>query len=118
MGPPNIFQRIRPEKNFYRAWKWLNPEVNSSQLTESMLDVSTLTLKKETNVKLLSLLSDKEREVLSLVAEGVSTKEMADQLQLSPKTIETYRNNLINKLNARNSSDLIRIAIKEGFIRI
>ncbi len=88
----------------------------SSQLTESVLEVSSMEVKKETNVKMLSLLSDRERDVLRLVAEGVSSKEMADQLHLSPRTIETYRKSLLKKLDARNSADLIRIAIREGLI--
>ncbi len=88
----------------------------SSQLTESVLDVSSLEVKNETNVKMLSLLSNRERDILRLVAEGVSSKEMADQLNLSPRTIETYRKSLLKKLDARNSADLIRIAIREGLI--
>ena len=88
----------------------------SSMLMESMLKVSSLEVPSGTNVKLLSLLSEREQDVLKLVAEGVSTREMAEQLHLSPKTIETHRKSLLSKLGARNSADLIRIAIREGFI--
>ncbi|MCK6616762.1 MAG: response regulator transcription factor [Cyclobacteriaceae bacterium] len=88
----------------------------SSQLTESMLEVTPLTVRKESNVKLLALLSQREREVLQLIAEGISTKEIAEKLHLSPGTVETHRKNLLKKLNARNSAELIRMAITEGLL--
>jgi len=89
----------------------------SSQLTESVLEVSSLDVQKETNVKLLSLLNDRECNILRLLSEGVSSKEMADRLNLSTHTVETYRKSLLKKLDARNSADLIRIAIREGLIQ-
>lgn len=88
----------------------------SSQLTESMLEVAPLTVRKESNVKLLALLSPREREVLQLIAEGISTREIADQLNLSAGTVETHRKNLLKKLNARNSAELIRMALTEGLL--
>lgn len=88
----------------------------SSQLTESMLEVTPLTVRKESNVKLLALLSQREREVLQLIAEGISTKEIAEKLHLSPGTVETHRKNLLKKFNARNSAELIRMAITEGLL--
>ena len=90
----------------------------SSNLTESILNISSLQAKNETNVKLLCLLSDREREVLEYVAQGSSTKEMANELNLSPKTVESYRKNLLQKLEARNTAHLISIAIKEGLIEL
>ena len=88
----------------------------SSQLTESMLSISSLSPNPETNVKLLSTLTERERDILLAIAEGSSSKTMAEQLNLSVKTIESYRKNLIQKLKAKNTADLIRIGIKEGFI--
>ncbi len=88
----------------------------SSQLTESMLEVTQLTVKKEPNVRLLALLSQREREVLQLIAEGLSTKEIGEKLHLASATVETHRKNLLRKLNARNSAELIRMAITEGLL--
>jgi DNA-binding NarL/FixJ family response regulator len=88
----------------------------SSQLLESMLDVSTVAIQKESNVKLLSLLNEREQQILKLIAEGISSKEIGDKLHLSPATVETYRKTLLKKLNARNAADLIRLAIQEGLI--
>jgi two-component system, NarL family, response regulator NreC len=64
------------------------------------------------------LLSPREREVLQLFAEGKGTKEIADALQLSPKTIEIHRLNLFAKLKVNNVVDLTRIALKEGFAHL
>lgn len=59
-------------------------------------------------------LTDREREVLQLLAEGYSTKEVADKLDLSVPTVHTHRQHLLQKLNARGVADLVRYAIREG----
>ena len=64
------------------------------------------------------LLSEREREVLQLFAEGHGTKEIADTLGLSPKTIEIHRLNLFAKLKVNNVVDLTRIALKEGLAHL
>src|SRR5690606_36903964 len=64
----------------------------------------------------LAMLTEREREVLQLVAEGLSSKEIAAQLGLSVKTAETHRANLMGKLNVRKTSGLVRFAIREGLV--
>jgi DNA-binding NarL/FixJ family response regulator len=61
-----------------------------------------------------SILSGREREVLQLFAEGKTTKEIASVLTLSVKTIETYRQQIMDKLHADNMADVIKYAIREG----
>jgi DNA-binding NarL/FixJ family response regulator len=61
-------------------------------------------------------LSRREREVLQLVAEGLSAKEIAERLGLSVKTAEAHRGNLMAKLGIRRASMLVRFAIREGLI--
>ena len=60
------------------------------------------------------VLTPKEREVLQLLAEGKSTKEIANQLSLSGKTIDTHRQHIMDKLNIHNIAELTRYAIREG----
>jgi len=60
------------------------------------------------------LLSVREREVLQLLAEGDTTKEIADKLFLSVPTVHTHRQHLMQKLGARGIADLVRYAIREG----
>lgn len=61
-------------------------------------------------------LTEREREVLQLLAEGNSTKEIADKLCLSIPTIHTHRQHIMQKLKARGIADLVRYAIQEGII--
>jgi two-component system response regulator NreC len=59
-------------------------------------------------------LTKREREVLQLLAEGVSTKEIAGRLNLSVKTVETHRANIMDKLDIHTISKLVKYAIREG----
>jgi two-component system response regulator NreC len=61
-------------------------------------------------------LSQREREVLRLVALGHTNQEIADQLYLSVKTVETYRSRVMNKLNLRSRSALVRYALQRGLL--
>jgi DNA-binding NarL/FixJ family response regulator len=61
-----------------------------------------------------STLSAREREVLQLLAEGKSTKEISSQLQVSVKTVETHRKQIMDKLNIHSIAQLTKYAIREG----
>jgi len=63
-------------------------------------------------------LTDREREVLKLVAEGHTTREIAEMLIVSPKTVEWYKSSLMNKLNLHSRTDLIKYAIRKRIITI
>jgi DNA-binding NarL/FixJ family response regulator len=69
---------------------------------------------KQADGSAFSTLTTREREVLQLLAEGNSTAQMAERLHLSVKTIETHRQNLMEKLDIRNIADLTKYAIREG----
>lgn len=64
----------------------------------------------------LSRLSPRETQVLIRIAEGLASKEIAMQLQVSHRTVETHRTNLMRKLGVRKASELVRLAIREGLI--
>jgi len=59
-------------------------------------------------------LSPREREVLQLVAEGLTTKKIADRLHISVKTAETHRQQIMNKLDVHSVADLTKFALREG----
>jgi DNA-binding NarL/FixJ family response regulator len=61
-------------------------------------------------------LSEREREVLQLVAEGRSNKEVADLLCLSPATVETHRAHILQKLDVHNTAELVLYAVRRGVI--
>jgi DNA-binding NarL/FixJ family response regulator len=62
----------------------------------------------------LASLSQREREIFQLLAEGKSNQEIAQLLSLSPKSVETYRSRLMHKLDIHDLATLIRFAIKHG----
>ena len=66
----------------------------------------------------LARLSTREREVLQLLAEGRTGSEIAERLSLSPKTVETYRARLVEKLGIRDVAGLVRFAIQRGIISL
>jgi len=65
-----------------------------------------------------SLLTDRELEVLRLVAQGYANREIADILYLSPKTVENHRARIMQKLNLRTRADLVRYALREGLLKM
>jgi len=62
------------------------------------------------------LLTSREREILQLIAEGKSNKEIANMLHLSLYTVETHRSNILAKLNLHTVPDLILYAVRKGII--
>jgi len=63
-------------------------------------------------------LTDRERDVLKLVAEGYTTQKIADILVISPKTVEGHKTNLMAKLGIHNRIDLVKYALRKGIITI
>ncbi|HPA14423.1 MAG TPA: response regulator transcription factor [Desulfobacterales bacterium] len=63
-------------------------------------------------------LTVREQEVMRMLAEGVPSKEIADKLFISPKTVENHRANIMKKLNLHSTMDLVRYAIKLGLIDV
>jgi two-component system response regulator NreC len=65
----------------------------------------------------IEVLSDREREVLALTAEGYSSAEIGKKLYLSPKTVDTYRARLMQKLGLSHRSELVRLALQTGLLK-
>jgi two-component system, NarL family, response regulator NreC len=64
----------------------------------------------------LSLLSEREAEVLRLTANGYTATEIGDRLEISPKTVDTYRQRFMEKLELRHRSEVIRFAVDRGLL--
>ncbi len=62
--------------------------------------------------------SEKEIMILSLLGDGLSVKEMADKMNVSPCTINTHKSAILNKLGFKHTIDLIKYAIREGIIKL
>ncbi|MBI4849870.1 MAG: response regulator transcription factor [Nitrospirae bacterium] len=91
---------------------YINPQI-ASLVVESLV-----TNTHRTNHQAFSLLSEREREVLQLIAEGRSTKQIAAHLSVSTKTVESHRRQVMGKLNIRNVADLTKYAIREGLTSV
>jgi two-component system response regulator NreC len=78
--------------------------------------VSQLRTPKRSSDEPFSLLSGREREVLHLIADGLSAKEIASQLGISAKTVEAHRTSLMRKLGVRKATELVRYALRHGLI--
>jgi len=90
---------------------YLSPGINTVLLKERVFEsgeTSSLVC------TVFTLLSKREREVLQLISEGKSTKEIANVLCVSVKTIETHRQQIMNKLNIHSIAGLTKYAIREG----
>ncbi|MCD6216625.1 response regulator transcription factor [bacterium] len=85
----------------------------SATITSQVVD-DLITKKAGENESTLSMLSNREREVLQLLAEGNSTKEIASTMNVSVKTIESHRKNIMDKIDLRSVAELTKFAIREG----
>ncbi len=90
---------------------FLSPSVSKSVI-KKFLQVAGA----EAGLEKSSLLTEREREVLQLIAEGYSTRKIADLLFISVKTVEAHRSHIMEKLDLHNIADLTRYAIRTGII--
>jgi len=97
----------------YHGESYFSPEIS-----KMVLDRLSATMNSTLETDSLKLLTEREREVLQLIAEGRPNREIAEIMLLSIKTIESHRANIMNKLNFHNVSDLIKFAIRKGIINL
>lgn len=91
---------------------YINPQI-ASLVVESLISQSSTPPPQS-----FSLLTEREREVLQLIAEGRSTKQIAYDLHVSSKTVESHRRQVMGKLNIRSVAELTKFAIREGLTSI
>jgi two-component system invasion response regulator UvrY len=87
---------------------YLSPEVSE--------ELALQKIKSDTDFSPVECLSDRELQILCHIASGKTTKAIAASLNLSSKTIDTYRTRLFEKLNLRNNSELIRFALDHKLV--
>jgi two-component system response regulator NreC len=90
----------------------------SKQIAHTLLEDYVRLLRDRGVQDSYELLTDREREVLQLLAEGRSNKEVASVLNVSPYTVETHRNNLMQKLNLHNTADIVLYAVRKAIIQL
>lgn len=91
----------------------------SSEVTQSLLNpnaANNSAFDVDSEAMHLSKLTEREIEILKLIAEGFSNKEIGEQLYISHRTVDTHRTNLMKKLDSHNIAGLIKFAIKSGLV--
>jgi DNA-binding NarL/FixJ family response regulator len=96
-------------KTVYRGGSYLTPEVAKYAITAYQN-------RPEREKGLLGRLTPRQREILQLVAEGMTTKDIAQRLDLSPRTVEQHRADIMDRLDVRDLPSLVRIAIQAGLV--
>ncbi|MFA7158071.1 MAG: response regulator transcription factor [Kiritimatiellia bacterium] len=104
---------VRAIREVMKGKKYLSPDI-----TRGVLD-SFVNLPRTTGTNpAFAVLTDREREALQLIAEGKSTKEIAGAMEVSVKTVETHRHNIMEKLDMHSIAELTKYAIREGVTSI
>lgn len=107
-SPSELFDAIRAAR---RGEAYFSPAVARMLLDDHLRRVSDAT-------ESFDGLSPREREVLALVAEGYSNKDIAEKLTISVNTVAIHRAHVMQKLDMHDRSELVRYAIKRGLVRV
>ena len=99
---------IEAIRSVFKGEQYLQPEIKEALLSAS--------LGNPVRGSYVPKLTRREKEVLTLIVEEMTTAEIAEQLCISPKTVETHRLNLIQKLGVRNSAGLVKEALTKDLL--
>ena len=100
-------------RSVYRGDSFLSPSI-ARLLVEDYREIARAGKSRDASEQL----TDREREILKLLAEGHSTREIAQMLVISPKTVERHKTNLMAKLDIHNRLDLFKYALRKGIITV
>ncbi len=95
---------LRAIRSVHRGEAFLSPSISDAILVDYRRFVSNP----------IDLLTSREREILAMIAEGKSNKDIANALNLSVYTVESHRGSLMEKLNLHNTGDIVRFGIRNG----
>ena len=106
-------QLVAAIRDVCRGGSYLSPRMLSQ-----LVDDFRTRIKSDTRMPRFATLTTREREVLKMLAEGSSVKEIAGDLSLSVKTVEAHKFNLMRKLDIHNKAQLVQYAIQKKIIKI
>lgn len=116
--PRSVAKAIHHGAIDYLAWPFAENEIVGT-LRDAATLAETIGQRKNREYmakKRVDRLSKREREVLLSVANGLSSQKIAQQLEISPRTVEIHRSNMLNKMGASNTSEAIRLAVEADFV--
>jgi two-component system response regulator NreC len=93
---------------------FLSPSISQILISDYMRRVET----QQSDDEALSILTPREREVLQLIAQGLSNRQIAEKLHISVKTVETHRGNMMNKLDVHDRAGLVKFAMDSGMVSL
>jgi DNA-binding NarL/FixJ family response regulator len=99
----------------YKGDNYFSLDLATKMITNMVLTKSSDTSNEVIENEELQL-TKREIEVIKLIAEGLTSQEIADKLFISPRTVDTHRRNLLQKLNVKNTAELIKFAIKHHIV--
>ncbi|WP_018131595.1 response regulator [Effusibacillus pohliae] len=102
---------INAIRTVHRGEAYLYPSAAKALIQEFLQRVQ-----KGDDVDGFHVLTDREREILALIAKGYSNKEIAEQLVVSVKTVETHKMKIMEKLHLKTRPELVRYAVKKGLL--
>jgi DNA-binding NarL/FixJ family response regulator len=101
-------------KKVNQGFEYLSDKIPNTILMDYIKKAGTQ--EEKFNNSKLSSLTKREREILKLIAEGLSYKEIGNELFISVRTVETHKNNILQKLELKSTIDLVKFAIKNDLI--
>lgn len=102
---------IKAIQTVHRGKKYLSEKITEILIQEYLT-------KEEIGPSTSSELTDRESEILKLIAEGISVSDISNQLFVSIKTINTHKQHILEKLNLKTTTDIIKYALKKGIISL
>jgi DNA-binding NarL/FixJ family response regulator len=107
----SVDELVQAVRDILTGERYLSPPIS-----ERMIDTYVQKTKDTTLDDPYETLTNREREIFHLVAEGYSSTEIANRLSISSRTVETHRANIMRKLNLRNQAEIIRYALTHGIL--
>ncbi len=102
---------IKAIQTVHRGKKYLSEKITEILIQEYLT-------KEEIGPSTSSELTDRESEILKLIAEGISVSDISNQLFVSIKTINTHKQHILEKLNLKTTTDIVKYALKKGIISL
>jgi DNA-binding NarL/FixJ family response regulator len=103
-------------KSVARGEMYLSPPVSRQVIMDYIKRFNSKTGHKKSKSELCEILTPRQREILQLIAEGSTTKEIANKLKVSIKTVDTHRTQLMERLDIHDIAGLVRYAIRMGIL--